>query len=229
MVFVRQVTKLSGVVDKPCRGLRKDAERNRQRIIEAARELFAVRGLEATLNDVAHHANVGVGTVYRRFATKEELLDAIFEDGIDQVVSLAESALRQDNSWDGFVWFVEQLCELTARDRGLREMVYSSAYGGYGVECARLRLTPPISKLVERARDDGYLRPDAEPTDMPILGMLAGTVSEWAGHVDPELWRRYVALLLDGMRHQEGRQPLPVKALCDGRMDAAMRGWHPAG
>ena len=96
----------------------------------AARELFAVKGMEATLNDVAHHANVGVGTVYRRFATKEELVEAIFEDGIDQVVCLAETALQHENSWDGFVWFVEHLCELTATDRGLREMVYSKAYGG---------------------------------------------------------------------------------------------------
>ena len=100
------------MIDKPCRGLRKDAERNRQRVLDAARELFAERGVEATLNDVAHHAGVGVGTVYRRFATKEELLDAIFSDGIDQVVCLAETALKQENSWDGFVWFAEQLCEL---------------------------------------------------------------------------------------------------------------------
>jgi AcrR family transcriptional regulator len=217
------------VTVEPRRVLRKDAERNRQRVVDAARELFAEKGLEATLNDVARHANVGVGTVYRRFATKEELLDAVFEDGIDRVVALAESALQQDDSWGGFVWFVEQLCELTATDRGLREMVYSKAYGGHGVECARLRLTPPISKLVERARDDGYLRPDVEPSDMPILGMLAGTVSEWAGHVEPELWRRYVALLLDGMRHREDQPRLRVDALKDEQMDAAMRGWHPAG
>jgi AcrR family transcriptional regulator len=217
------------VIDKPCRGLRKDAERNRQRVLEAARELFAMRGLEATLNDVAHHANVGVGTVYRRFATKEELLEAIFEDGIDQIVCLAETALQHECSWDGFVWFVEQLCELTATDRGLREMSYSKAYGGYRVECARLRLTPHVSKLVERARNDGHLRPDVEPSDMPIISLLAGTVSEWAGHVEPELWRRYVALLLDGMRYCEHQKRLAVDALKDEQMDAAMHGWHPAG
>lgn len=198
-------------------------------MLEAARELFAERGLEATLNDVAHHAGVGVGTVYRRFATKEELLDAIFEDGIDQVVCLAETALQQEHSWDGFVWFVEQLCELMATDRGLREMVYSTAYGGYGVECARLRLTPSISNLVERARDDGYLRPDIAPSDMPIVSMLAGTVSEWAGHVEPELWRRYVALFLDGMRDRKGQNRIAVDALEDEQMDEAMRGWRPAG
>jgi AcrR family transcriptional regulator len=217
------------MIDKPCRGLRKDAERNRQRILAAARELFAVRGLEATLNDVAHQANVGVGTVYRRFATKEELLEAIFEDSIDQVVELAKAALRIEDSWDGFVWFVEHLCELTATDRGLREMVCSKAYGGYRVECARLRLDPHVSKVVERARDDGYLRPDVEPTDMPILNLLAGTVSEWAGHIEPDLWRRYVALLLDGMRDRDGQQRIPVDALKDEQMDEAMRGWRPAG
>jgi AcrR family transcriptional regulator len=217
------------MIDKPCRGLRKDAERNRQRVLEAARELFAAKGMEATLNDVAHHANVGVGTVYRRFATKEELVEAIFEDGIDQVVCLAETALQHPDSWDGFVWFVQHLCELTATDRGLREIVYSKCYGGHRVECARDRLTPPITKLVERARDDGHLRPEVASTDMPIVGMLAGTVSEWAGHVDPELWRRYVALLLDGMRHRDGQQRLAVDALDHDQMDEAMRGWRPAG
>lgn len=215
------------MIDKPCRGLRKDAERNRQRVLTAARELFATRGMEATLNDVAHHAGVGVGTVYRRFATKEKLIDAIFEEGIAEVVCLAESALQQDNSWDGFVWFMERQCELTATDRGLREMVYSKAYGGDRVECARKDLVPLVSKLVERARNDGYLRADIEHTDTPIIGLLAGTVSEWAGHVDPELWRRYVALLLEGMRHRPDQKSLAVAALDDDRMQAAMRGWDP--
>ncbi|QEM44621.1 TetR/AcrR family transcriptional regulator [Mycolicibacterium grossiae] len=216
------------MIDEPCRGLRKDAVRNRQRVLVAARELFASRGLDATLNDVARHANVGVGTVYRRFATKEELVEAIFEDGMEQIVCLAETALRQECSWTGFVWFVEQLCELTATDRGLREIVYSKA-GGYRVECARERLTPSITKLVERARDDGHLRPDVEHTDMPIVGLLAGTVSEWAGHVDADLWRRYVALLLDGMRQRDEQQRLPVDALSPDQMDEAMRGWRPTG
>lgn len=212
----------------PCRPLRKDAERNRQRVVEAARDLFASRGLEATLNDVAHHAGVGVGTVYRRFATKDELVEAIFEDGIDQITALAESALQEKNSWRGFVWFVEQLCELTATDRGLREAVFSKAYGGDRVEASRLRLTPTVTKLVERAKDDGYLRPDISPNDMPFLGLIAGTVSEYAGHIEPELWRRYVAILLDGLRHRRGQKPLTVEALNDEQLDAAMRTWYPA-
>jgi AcrR family transcriptional regulator len=220
---------LDFVIDKPCRGLRKDAERNRQRVLTAARELFAVEGMEASLNDVARHAGVGVGTVYRRFATKEELVEAIFESGVDEVVCLAEAALRHQDSWEGFVWFVERQCLLTATDRGLREMVYSKAYGGNRVERVRERLAPLMKELVERARRDGYLRPDVESTDMPVIGLLAGTVGEWAGDVDPELWRRYVELLLEGMRCRPDQKPLGVDALGEEQMHAAMHGWDPSG
>jgi AcrR family transcriptional regulator len=209
--------------------LRKDAERNRQRVIEAARELFALRGLEATLNDVAHHAGLGVGTVYRRFPTKEELLEAVFDDALNQLTGLAESALQHKDSWQGFVWLVEQMCELTATDRGAREMAFSRTHGGARVEAARDRLVPQIAKLVERAQQDGYLRPDLSPTDMPIFGLMTGTVSEFAGNVDPQLWRRYVAILLDGIRQRSDQTPLTINALEEAELEAAMQGWQPAG
>lgn len=212
-----------------CRPLRRDAERNRQRVIEAARDLFALRGLEATLNDVAHHAGLGVGTVYRRFPTKEELLEAVFEDAINQLTALAESALHHNDSWQGFVWFFEQLCEVTATDRGVREMAFSKTHGGDQVEAARVRLVPQITKLVERAQQDGYLRPDLSPTDMPIFGLMAGTVSEFAGDVDAQLWQRYVAILLEGIRQRSGQTRLTINALEDEDLEAAMQGWQPAG
>ncbi|OBB85766.1 transcriptional regulator [Mycobacterium colombiense] len=205
------------------RRLRRDAQRNRQRVIEAARELFASRGLEATLNDVAHHAGVGVGTVYRRFPTKQDLLEAIFEGGIDELTALAETALRQRDSWQGFVWFVEQMCGLTAADRGMREIAFSNAYGGNRVDAAKARLVPRLTELVERAEKDGHLRPGVSPSDMPIFGLLAGTVSEYAGHVDAELWRRYVAIVLEGLRHRSDQTPLPVDALDDEQLDAVMQ------
>jgi AcrR family transcriptional regulator len=211
------------------RALRKDAERNRQRVLDAARELFAEKGLEATLNDVAHHANVGVGTVYRRFATKEELLEAIFVDGMDQLTALAEIALQQEDSWQGFAWYVESMCEITATDRGLREIAFSKCYGGDRVNACQERLVPALTKLVERAQGDGYLRPEVSSTDMPLFGLLSGTVSEFAGHVDADLWRRYVAILLDGMRYHDDQAPIPVKALDSDELDTAMRTWEPAG
>ena len=214
------------MADRP---LRKDAERNRQRIIAAARDLFAQRGLEPNLNDVAHHAGVGVGTVYRRFGTKEALLEAIFEAGLDELAALAQAALRHDDAWDGFAWFVAQMCEMTAADRGLREIAFSKSYAGSRVLAAQDRLVPVLNELVERTQRDGRLRPELSATDMPIIGLLAGTVSEFAGHVDPNLWRRYIAMLLDGMRAREGSEPLRVNALDEAALDAAMQTWKPAG
>lgn len=211
------------------RPLRKDAERNRTRILEAARELFAAKGLEPNLNDVARHAGVGVGTVYRRFATKEELLEAIFEDALNQLTALAESALRQQDSWQAFVCFVEQQCEMTATDRGLREIAFSKCYGGDRVTAAKDRLSAVTTSLVECAQSSGQLRPGVSATDLPLLALLAGTVSEFAGHVDAELWRRYVAVLLEGMRHRSDQEPVPVPALDHDALDAAMQTWEPAG
>lgn len=186
-----------------------------------------MRGLEATLNDVAHHAGLGVGTVYRRFPTKDALFEAIFQDGIDKLVALAEAALKTDDSWDGFAWFVWQMCELTATDRGLREVAFSKAYCGGGVDAGRNRLDPPVSKLVARAKRDGYLRPEVSSTDMPLLGLMTGAVSEYAGEMSVDLWRRYVAVLLQGMRCQPGLERLPVVALSSDELDAAMSQWPP--
>lgn len=211
------------------RPLRKDAQRNRQRIIDAARDLFAQKGLEPNLNEVAHHAGVGVGTVYRRFATKEELLEAIFEDGLDQLTTLAEFALRHDDSWQGFVWFVEQMCQITATDRGMREIAFSKCYAGNRVNAAQERLVPTLTRLVERAQADGHLRPELASADMPIIGLLAGTVGEFAGDIDPDLWRRYVALIIEGMRQRPEQERLPVEALSEADLDRAMHTWEPAG
>jgi AcrR family transcriptional regulator len=216
-------------VDSRAPNLRKDAERNRRRIIEAARELCAIRGLEATLNEVAHHANLGVGTVYRRFPTKDALFEAIFHDGIEQLVGLAEAALDAEDSWEGFASFVWQMCELTATDRGLREVTFSKAYCGGQVDAGRNRLDPRVSELVERAKRDGYIRAEVASTDMPLLALMAGAVSEYAGEVSSDLWRRYVAVLLQGMRCQPGQEPLAVDALGHDELESAMHSWRPAG
>lgn len=215
--------------DLEASSLRKDAERNRRRIIEAARELCVTRGLEATLNEVAHHANLGVGTVYRRFPTKEALFEAIFLDGVDQLVALAETALEAEDSWEGFTGFVWSMCELTATDRGLREIAFSKAYCGGPVDAGRTQLEPRISKLVERAKRDGYLRPDVSSTDMPLCGLMTGAVSEYSGEVSSDLWRRYVSILLQGMRCQPGQEKLAVDALTKDELHMAMDRWSPSG
>src|SRR3954469_7668052 len=100
------------------RALRKDAARNRERLLAAARELFATRGLGVTLNDIAHHAGVGVGTAYRRFANKEEVIDALFEEGLRDVADLANEALASPDAWAGLVVFLERSLHMQFGDRG---------------------------------------------------------------------------------------------------------------
>src|SRR5215472_4279290 len=103
----RQATK-TVLAPVPVRPLRRDAERNRQRILEAAAEVFTERGFAATLDEVARRAGVGVGTVYRRFPDKASLADALFTDRIDALVQLAERAQGEPDAWAGLTGFMEQ-------------------------------------------------------------------------------------------------------------------------
>src|SRR5918998_4729568 len=109
----------------PDRPLRRDAERNRQRILEAARDAFAEEGLRVTLDEIAHRAGVGVGTVYRRFPDKEQLIEALFEDRINDFATVAEECLRFDDPWTGLVRFLGRVTEAHAYDRGFKEIALS--------------------------------------------------------------------------------------------------------
>src|ERR1700743_3020144 len=108
---------------QPDRPLRRDAERNRQRILDAARELFAEEGLGVTLNDIAHHAGVGVGTVYRRFPEKEQLIEELFEQQLSELVGLMEEAVENPVPRLGLTGFLRRNLELQARDRAFREII----------------------------------------------------------------------------------------------------------
>jgi AcrR family transcriptional regulator len=100
--------------------LRADAERNRKRILDAAAELFAAKGLSVGLDEIAQHAGVGVGTAYRRFPDKRQRIEALFEERLDRLVELAERALAADDAWEGLTGFLEQATELQIHNRGLR-------------------------------------------------------------------------------------------------------------
>ena len=112
--------------------LRRDAERNRERILDAARELFAARGLAVTLDDVARHAGVGVGTVYRRFANREALIDALFDDKLAKILETARAASAHPDQWDGFVLWITGVCELFAAEHINIDYCYASSGGRNG-------------------------------------------------------------------------------------------------
>jgi len=206
------------------RPLRRDAERNRQRILEAAWEAFNERGLDVSLDEIARYAGVGVGTVYRRFGTKEELVQALFMDRVDSVAALAEQALEAPDPWCGLVSFMEQMAELMAGDLGLRQMLMFATYGQDLVAYARRRNAPVIQRLVERAQAAGQLRRDLRTTDVPFLIFVLAQATELAQGARPGLWRRYLTLIIDGLRpEREDITPLPVAALLPDEMERSMR------
>ena len=194
------------------RPLRKDAQRNRVLILDAAREVFAERGLAVTLDDIAAHAGVGVGTVYRRFSTRDALIEALFEDRVRDVADRAESAVSYDDPWQGFATFVRDLARLHAEDRGLREVLLAentpARFAG-----AQARLAPLLDRLVSAAQEQGALRRDVTSADLPVLMAM---VSAAADHIRQPTWpatagtwTRYVEVLLDGLRATPDRHHDP--------------------
>jgi len=206
------------------RPLRRDAERNRQRILKAASEVFTERGLDVSLDEVARHAGVGVGTVYRRFRTKEDLVEALFMDRIEELAALAEKATEAADPWSGLSCFMEQMTAMLAGNLGLRQMLMFAGYGRDKVWYARQRNAPLVTRLVERAQAARQLRSDLEQTDILFIVFVLSEAAQLAREVSPEIWRRYLALVLDGLRPERaGVTPLPVAALRPEEMEMTMR------
>ena len=159
------------------RPLRADAERNRAKILEAAADVFASAGLEATLHDVAARAGVGVGTVYRRFPHKEALLGALFDDKLREVIAVVERACDEPDSWQALVGFLRGLTEMQSQNRGLYEVLNGSEYCQDRVAEARTAFVPLIERLLARAQADGHVRGDLEASDLTMIVLMLNAVA----------------------------------------------------
>jgi AcrR family transcriptional regulator len=192
---------------------RRDVARNRARIIDAARRLVARDGLGVGHDAIAREAEVGVGTVYRHFPDRDELIDLIFDERIAEIEALAERVGAAEDPWAGLVGFIAGNLELQAGDRGLRELMAGAAQSAERVGRAQVRVGRAIGGLVERAHAAGQLRPDVEVGDLPLLHTMINAVVEQTREIAPELWRRSLALALDGYRAADlPRPPLPGAA-----------------
>jgi AcrR family transcriptional regulator len=169
------------------------------------------------VRQIAAAADVGLGTLYRHFPTRDELVDAVLEDAYEEYVALAERALTEPDAWTAFTGFVEAVLELHLRNRGLREVFEKRGYGSERAQAMRKRSRPLIARLVRRAQEQGPLRGDFTPQDLPLLLWSSDRVIELAGDVAPELWRRQLGFLLDGLR-AEAANPLPVPALRESQL-----------
>jgi AcrR family transcriptional regulator len=208
------------------RPLRRDAELNRQRILTAAREVFAERGLEATLDEVARRAGLGVGTVYRRFPNKQTLVEALFEDAFGRVLALTERALENPDAWAGLSELLTELSEMQAADFGLRDVMLGESFGTDRLVQLRDGLKPLMDELIDKAKRQGGLRPDFTGRDIPGVLQMVSTMVEFTRAVRPRGWRRYLAMLLDGMCCKRDRPTeLPEPDLDDDELHEAMRAW----
>jgi AcrR family transcriptional regulator len=208
------------------RPLRSDAERNRKRILQAAREVFAERGFSATLDDVAHHAGVGVGTVYRRFPTKEALAEAVFDGRLEDLVEMIEQALAAPSAWEGLTTFLRTSTDLHAADRGLRDVALGAGFGTTHFAKAGEQMIPLITRLVERARAEGTLRPDVTLEDLPMMMLMISEVAHHSAGVRADVYRRYLELFIDGLRAAPENGDLGA-ALTHDEVDEMARQWLP--
>ena len=127
---------------------RRDAQRNRDRIVASARLLIAREGIDASVEEITRHAGVGMGTLYRHFATKEELVDAVLEDALSEFVALAEQALAEEDAWTGFRLFLERAVGLHAANRGLKDVVATREHGLKHARAMRARPAGPAQSSV---------------------------------------------------------------------------------
>ena len=182
------------------RVLRSDARRNRQRVLEAARDCFADAGLDAQMDDIAGRAEVGVGTVYRHFPTKQALAEAIALDHFDRLAASAREALEEADPWDGFSNFLRRSGQEQAGDRALAEVMAAEPEVMCDAASRRPDLHEALGDLVTRAQDAGKLRHDVVPADIPMLICGIGRAT-LAGSKGPTMCcERYIEIVLDGLR-----------------------------
>jgi AcrR family transcriptional regulator len=188
---------------------RKDAALNKDRLVQSAREVFARDGLSATLEDIARQAGVGVGTVYRNFASKREIVQTLYDSALDAALADVRAALEMEDPWLAIATFFEVTAASQARDRGLCEIILGRDAQHLGETIAG-DLVDALRQLFDRASAAGVLRDGVSYTDCwPIFAMLYGIYGAIDG--SPELWRRYLALILDGLRAGD-RPSLPLPA-----------------
>ena len=202
------------------RPLRSDAQRNRGLLIDAARELFAERGVDVALDEVARQAGVSIGTLYNRFPTRATLIEAVFADRLEKIAAYAMRALADPDPWRGFADYLADVCELQARDRGFNDVAARGLADSPANQDLRQQIGAAMAQLLQRAKRAGAMRADLAIEDLAFVVWGISQTVERTADVAPRLWRRHLALLLDGFR-ADAAHPLPEPPLTPGASHAA--------
>ncbi len=193
----------------PERKLRADAERNRLRLLAAARTVLAERGLDASADDIARAAGVGVGTLYRRFPTKDDLVTAAIEELQERVIAEVAAAGEHPDPWEALRGALHALAAGLHADQGFFDAALPRLAELQRIPTIGAALREAFRPLVDRAHAAGVLRADVVVEDVPLLVAGAARVRSKRSDVDPRIWERYFAVLLDGLR-PAAATPLPL-------------------
>jgi AcrR family transcriptional regulator len=185
---------------QPERRPRADAERNRRRVLDAASQVFAERGPTATLNDVAQAAGVGVGTIYRKFPDKQALLDELLEDKVGAIMQIVDDAAVITDPGEAFRHYLVGIVEMHARDRSLSTVLFGpERYDRFPPQLSE-RLASTADQLIANAIAAGELRSGFTRQDTIAIAVMISTIAMASRDAEPELWRRYADLIIDGSR-----------------------------
>jgi AcrR family transcriptional regulator len=190
---------MSATEETVVRQLRADARRNRERILQAAKDVFAEQGADAQMDDVARRASVGVGTVYRHFPNKDALIAELVKEKFEIFTERVNEALKEDDAWDALCGVLYDNAELMSQNVAIQEALRGADIDWEYVEPTRLELERASDKLIRRAQRDGKMRKDFKARE---LGMLMGGVCASMGMNNPvgTDWRRHLEIVIDGLR-----------------------------
>jgi AcrR family transcriptional regulator len=192
------------------RVLRADARRNREAVIVAAKKLFAEQGLDAQMPDIAKAAKVGVGTVYRHFPTKDDLIAALAVERFERLAEKVREGIEAEDPWEGLCDFIRFAARLQADDRGLCE-VMGSRPEVMNQSALAVGLDKITNELVKRAQRSGELRKDLDWEDIPMIACSMGSVTQASMGPGEGRWPRLVEIIIDGLRAPcDSRLPKPL-------------------
>ena len=206
-------------IEQVRRPLRRDAQERRGKLIEAAQREFAAHGADASLEKIAREAGVSIGTLYRHFPTRLDLLMAAFRPRVQEFLDGAARALAMDDPWEGFVYYLENLFAMQVGDRGFNDFLSRRFTDNEETERIHDEMCQQIEDVLARAQEAGEARPDITQADIVNLIWSNGRIIDATSATAPNAWRRYLYLMLDAYRaeraHPNPEPPMTSEQLYD--------------
>jgi AcrR family transcriptional regulator len=200
---------------------RRDSIESHARLIDAAQREFAARGVNASLEAIARDAGVAIGTLYRHFPTRMDLLTAAFEPRLQEFLNGASTALAIDDPWDSFVAYLETLFRVQAGDRGFNDFLSRRFPSSADTERIHDEMCRQIESVLERAQASGQVRSDIALADIVNLIWSNGRMMDATSTTAPNEWRRHLYLMLDAYR-AERAHPIPEPPMTEQQLYDAM-------